>query len=281
MIHPDVDLRGTLPTNPDGGPRSRVPLASKWGVIVHYNGPAIPETADPLTVIHNEAAYHCGPIWGRDAAGRPFYGDGIMYHLMIWRDGTLYQTRDLEDVLWHCGSWPENAQALAIQVMIGEGQHATAEQIERLRQVVDEWQAMGRTDRASVKGHQEVSSTACPGTLMRDFVWPYRAGEIKPMARYVTFPETGHGVGGGFLDFFEQYGGVRVFGYPVTEEFHVPDPAAPDLTRFGVPKGARRVQVFEAAVLEWHPEEPDPRWQIQRRLLGNAVKDELLAQKVG
>lgn len=276
----DHDLVGWLPRNDRGGPRLRVPVVSKWGAIIHYNGPAISPEADPRTVLRNDAIYHINKVWGYDGAGNPLYGDGLQYHLAVDQAGVAYRCREVEDVLWHCGSWPENAQALAILVMIGEGQHATAEQIDRVRAILDEWMAMGRTDRAAVKGHQEVSATACPGTLMRDLVWPYRAGELQPMARYVFFPETGHGVGGGFLDFFEEHGGVRVFGFPVTEEFHVPDPKAPDLTKYGVPKGCRRIQVFEAAVLEWHPEEPDPRWHIQRRLLGNMVKDALVAQKV-
>ena len=61
------------------------------------------------------------------------------------------------------------------------------------------------------------------------------------LSRY--FPETGHAVRGGFLDFFNQYGGVPIFGYPITDEF--------------IEKGVT-VQYFEKARLEWHPEAAPP-----------------------
>lgn len=36
---------------------------------------------------------------------------------------------------------------------------------------------------------------------------------------YLYFPQTGHYVGGVFRTFWEQNGGVRIFGYPITEEY--------------------------------------------------------------
>jgi len=58
-----------------------------------------------------------------------------------------------------------------------------------------------------------------------------------PFHRY--FPETGHTVSYSFLNFFNQYGGLDVFGYPITE-FKV--------------EGNRIVQYFQRARMEWHPE---------------------------
>lgn len=60
-----------------------------------------------------------------------------------------------------------------------------------------------------------------------------------PPLRY--FPETGHYVGGPFLDFFAGRGGEAVFGYPITGP----------LTQDG-----RTVQYFQQARLELHPESP-------------------------
>ncbi len=52
------------------------------------------------------------------------------------------------------------------------------------------------------------------------------------------FPETGHSVGFSFLKFYDEKGGLEVFGYPVTE--------------FILEKG-RFVQYFQRALMEWDP----------------------------
>ena len=75
----------------------------------------------------------------------------------------------------------------------------------------------------------------------------------------------------GFLDFFLTAGGVAFFGYPRTEArsdqalgavLGLPD-AAPGFIR----------QYFQAAVLEYHPGDPDR--PIKLALLGDAVRDRL------
>ena len=75
----------------------------------------------------------------------------------------------------------------------------------------------------------------------------------------------------GFLDFFLTTGGVAFFGYPKTEArsdqalgavLGLPD-AAPGFIR----------QYFQAAVLEYHPGDPDR--PIKLALLGDAVRDRL------
>jgi hypothetical protein len=60
-----------------------------------------------------------------------------------------------------------------------------------------------------------------------------------PACRY--FAETGKEVCYAFLDFFEQYGGVAQFGYPISN--------------FELQEG-RIVQYFQRARFEWHPEQP-------------------------
>lgn len=67
-----------------------------------------------------------------------------------------------------------------------------------------------------------------------------------------VFPETGRGVGGGFLWFWEHNGGLPIFGYPLTEE---------------LVEDGRTVQYFERAVFEYHPENP-PEWQVLLRRIG-------------
>ena len=55
------------------------------------------------------------------------------------------------------------------------------------------------------------------------------------------FPETGHTVRGEFLAFFSAHGGLRLFGFPITEEF---------------PLNGRTVQYFQRARMELYTEKP-------------------------
>lgn len=73
------------------------------------------------------------------------------------------------------------------------------------------------------------------------------------------FRETGHAVGGGFLPFWQNNGGLRMFGYPISDELRE--------TIGGV---TYTVQYFERARLEWHADQQAPN-DIQLGLLGRAL----------
>jgi hypothetical protein len=75
----------------------------------------------------------------------------------------------------------------------------------------------------------------------------------------VYFPQTGHNLSHGFLSFWRSGGGIRLFGYPITEEFR---------------EGEAVVQYFERARFEYWPSFP-PGHQV---LLGR-VGAELVAQR--
>ncbi|MDW7982487.1 MAG: L,D-transpeptidase [Thermomicrobium sp.] len=78
------------------------------------------------------------------------------------------------------------------------------------------------------------------------------AGAVAGGPDRVYFPQTGHTLAYGFLDFWLRNGDVPLFGYPLTEE----------LSENGV-----TVQYFERAVFEWHPDAP-AEWRVQLRRLG-------------
>ena len=73
----------------------------------------------------------------------------------------------------------------------------------------------------------------------------------------------------GFLDFFNAMGGVQTFGYPKTEARYDDDPRA-DLHIPNTAPGVIR-QYFQAAVLEYHPE--DPTQPVKIYLLGHDLRD--------
>ncbi|HEY0068956.1 MAG TPA: hypothetical protein VGE04_03215 [Chloroflexia bacterium] len=80
-------------------------------------------------------------------------------------------------------------------------------------------------------------------------------GDPLPVLGDLAFPETGYGVGGAFLDYWRQHGGLPQFGYPVSPELR---DEASGLT----------VQYFERARFELHPENAGTEHEVLLTLLG-------------
>ncbi len=74
------------------------------------------------------------------------------------------------------------------------------------------------------------------------------------------FTETGHGLGGVFLTYWQRYGGLAQFGYPITGELSEPDPTS---------GRARRVQYFERNRFEYFPENVGTPYVVQLGRLGD------------
>ncbi|HLI52681.1 MAG TPA: hypothetical protein VKU87_12860 [Thermomicrobiaceae bacterium] len=79
------------------------------------------------------------------------------------------------------------------------------------------------------------------------------SGQGQP-PNYRFFPETDHLVGNGFLNYWKTYGGLAVFGYPISDE----------MVQNGV-----TVQWFERARFEWHPGSDPAHFDVLLGLLGN------------
>ena len=75
----------------------------------------------------------------------------------------------------------------------------------------------------------------------------------------VYFPQTGHSVSFGFLDYFNKNGGLDVFGYPISDEVQE---AGPDGT-------VGTVQYFQRARFEYHPEFAGTPYAVELGLLGD------------
>lgn len=273
-----IDLRPQLRRNPGGRSAGRLPLDRKRGIVIHFNGPDV-GTNDRQHII-NVASYHCDKNWNTNPAGPHIAGDGIMYHLAVADDGVVYLLRDFEAGLWHSGSsW--NDHSFAIYVPIGINQRATPAQLQKLTWLVDRLRAQTGEGREQVKGHQELSGTNCPGTLMADFVRPYRAGTTGPViVEPGPAPEIPHMQldpwrfdeaatnyaalwNGGqpfvvlspFVDWLHQRGGLATMGY-VTSGAFIED--------------GLLVQYFEGGRLEWHPGNP-PEHRVLRGHTGLEV----------
>ncbi|MFV9505267.1 MAG: hypothetical protein AB4911_11955 [Oscillochloridaceae bacterium umkhey_bin13] len=80
------------------------------------------------------------------------------------------------------------------------------------------------------------------------------------------FAETGHTLRNSpapFRDFWQRNGGLEVFGFPLSEQFQEVNQA--DGQTYWV-------QYFERQRMEWHPNQPDPRYRILLGLLGNEYR---------
>jgi hypothetical protein len=83
----------------------------------------------------------------------------------------------------------------------------------------------------------------------------YHAPAAAAAPGSLYFPETGHSLKGTFLSYWQQYGGLAQFGYPLTEE---------------ASESGYTVQYFERARFELHPENPAPN-DVLLGLLGRIV----------
>ncbi|HET7034454.1 MAG TPA: glycosyl hydrolase [Thermomicrobiaceae bacterium] len=71
-----------------------------------------------------------------------------------------------------------------------------------------------------------------------------------------SFAVTGQSLCGLFLDFWQRYGGLAIFGYPLSGELQ---------------ENGRTVQYLERAKLEYHPESANADWQVVGELVGRSV----------
>lgn len=87
---------------------------------------------------------------------------------------------------------------------------------------------------------------------------PSAVGAVKDEAVTIHFDETNHSIGGGFLRFWQKYGGIRIFGYPITDEFQ---------------ENGKTVQYFERARFERNPNNGDAdNWNVELGLLGSEAR---------
>jgi hypothetical protein len=129
-------------------------------------------------------------------------------------------------------------------------------------------------ERAVLEEHPENAGTEfyVLGRLMGSKLAEGREGEA-PFQRVgdpgdgTWFESTGHTLRNDpapFRTFWEQNGALEVFGYPISEQFQEVNQA--DGQTYWV-------QYFERQRMEWHPEQPDPQFQILLGLLGNEARE--------
>ena len=145
-------------------------------IVLHYNGPADNAAAAGTqaqivnwinTVIIPNHIARIG-------------ADGVQYHFWIAGDGTIYQLRDLDMFLWHCGNLDANSRTLAVHLPIGGTQSPTPAMWASFCKLADALIAdYGMRGRSVVKGHQEYGASACPGPILMAKLKAWRATPLQ------------------------------------------------------------------------------------------------------
>jgi len=125
------------------------------------------------------------------------------------------------------------------------------------------FQLGGECDTPRVLGQIQSTVMQFPGITRADIVYQGNLLSIvlsargeQPNLRY--FPETDHLVGNGFLKYWQTFGGLAAFGYPISEEYT--DPQTGFVTQW-----------FERARFEWHPGADPGHFDVLLGLLGDEV----------
>jgi hypothetical protein len=122
-------------------------------------------------------------------------------------------------------------------------------------------------ERARIEKHPALDNVIVMGRLATLVHAPEPAANPIEGARF--FPETGHNVSGPFLRFWEERGGLAVFGYPITEEVKETDPQTGN---------EYLVQYFERSRFEYHPEFAGTPNEVLLGLLGVQVYEQKLSR---
>lgn len=152
---------------------------------------------------------------------------GIAYTIGLSQSGRVFLLGAAE--VWRYHVFADNPRAFPVSCDMGLGQEPTPALLTALSTVLavlhDETPEMPNLVRERTYGHREFAEigdsrnqTACPGALL-PFVQAYRAGADAPTDPCRAFPETGFAICHGFRAYWEQFGGLAIFGYPISDEF--------------------------------------------------------------
>jgi Zn-dependent protease len=115
-------------------------------------------------------------------------------------------------------------------------------------------------ERARFELHPATGGQVILGTLGALTTQPQEAA--TPIEGAQFFPETGHNLSGPFLKFWNENGGLAIFGFPITEELIEKNPIdGKDYT----------VQYFERNRFELHPENAGTPFEVQLGQLGTQI----------
>jgi peptide/nickel transport system substrate-binding protein len=116
---------------------------------------------------------------------------------------------------------------------------------------------LGRLGANFVEGRGSIDGETGKVRNVADAAFAKIAQPSDLSATKVFFPETGHSVSGKILEYWNRYGGLQQFGFPLSEAFNEPSTDGKTYS----------TQYFERARFEVHPEKAAP-YEVELGLLG-------------
>ena len=239
----------------DNENRPGYPMRPEW-VTVH-------ETGNPRPGANAEAHR----VFTHDGGGK----DTVSFHFVV-DDREVVQLLPLTENGWHAGDGPDgpgNRTSIAIETCVNQDGDwgRTKANLARLLAAICRAYGWG-TDR--IVQHGRWSGKNCPSKIRAEGSWDRLLAEVqrllglKEESSVRHFPETGQSIAHGFKAFWEAYGGLPIFGLPLSGELDEV------ISGCGCPKDgqAHAVQYFERAVFEHHPGLAPDRFDVLLRRLG-------------
>lgn len=244
-------------------PRVSIPIR-----VAHATGPNLPKLpmVPKYITVHETANTGIG---ANAEMHRSFVENGggsagVSFHYCV-DDHEVVEIESPNYVCWHAGdgySGTGNRESIAIETCVNSDGN-WAKTVENLAALVQTLMDRYGIAEDSVVQHNHWSGKNCP-TNLRHRGWnefkARIAGQLMTISDRLLFPETGKTLQGGFLAYWRAFGGIEVFGFPITEE---------------IQENGMTVQYFERARFEWHPGEVPDRYDV---MLGR-VGAELLEAK--
>jgi hypothetical protein len=114
----------------------------------------------------------------------------------------------------------------------------------------------GSQDSGEPSASTSIAWTAAPAPPSQPTLAQQMMPPVAPKTGCTYFPATGHNLCAGFAAYWNQFGGLAIFGMPITDEFVL---------------NGMTVQFFERARFEWHPGAWPERYDVLLGLLGDEV----------
>lgn len=166
-------------------------------LVIHFNGPKVAAARQRGTGVLEQLKIDCdwqmAPGWSGVASG----ADGLQYHAVIDQDGIIYQTRDWDAMLWHCGHRDGNEKGISIHLLVGVDEKTEVFQPmsdamkDSLVALMRSFRDAYGISRDRVVGHKELGTTAyCPGEPAMTIIRARRAGSDVPDLHETPLPTS-------------------------------------------------------------------------------------------
>ncbi len=211
-----------------------------------------------------------GPIAGywqlRDAGGTPF-GDPLWFRLMVVQSGPTQRSSPAADPAFKFFDITGHNVAQPFLDFFKAHGDLTVFGYPRTEVIQEDGVTVQYFQRARFELHPENPKPfqvqlMLLGDILTTPRRPFpQTKPFTPTADHVFYPQTGHSLSFGFLKFFNTYGGLDAFGYPISEELQ-------EANNDGSGR-VYSVQYFQRARFEYHPEHAGTQYEVELGLLGD------------